>query len=429
MAFIGSGGKSTAMFQLARAYGDLVLLTTTTHLAEEQLGEADQTLLIQGSEDLPQRRDELEGEVVLLVGPHREEGRVGGLPGEALDQLLELVQNWGCPLLLESDGARKLPLKAPAEHEPALPDFIDSVVVVSGLSGLGQPLNENWVHRPDRFSALAEMPAETRISTEALVSVLVSDRGGLKDVPPGVRKMVLFNQIDAFPNWRSLKAYLPRLLEAYHAVGFSSLQDYLLLEVWERIAGVILAAGGSSRFGRSKQLLEWKGQTFIRNAAELGIQSGLSPVVVVTGAEREAAESELQDLDVEITHNASWSQGQSTSIVEGLKALPPHIGGVVFLLVDQPQIPPDLVEGLVGIHSRQKPAITSTRVKGRRANPVLFDRSLFPELIRLQGDVGGRVLFDDHQVVYLPWEDDRIGLDVDTPQALQQLKDQYSPPE
>lgn len=426
IAFVGAGGKTTAMFKLARSYRGLVLVTTTTHLAESQLSLADQWIRVEKVEDLPGEREEIVGQMVLFVGPRVGDGRVGGLSAGVLDGLKGLADQWNCPLLIEADGARRLPLKAPADHEPAVPEFVDGVVVVAGLSGLDKRLNEKWVHRPERFADLASISLGERITREGLLRVLVSPGGGLKGIPAQAWKMLLFNQIDAYPNWRSLLSYLPEILAQFHAVGFSVIEDGLILEVREKIAGVVLAAGGSSRLGKPKQLLDWKGKPFILRAAEIALQADLNPVIVVTGSAGNDAAKVLDHLDVEVIHNPDWSRGQSTSIQEGIRHLPPHLGGAVFLLVDQPQIPPDLVKKLVQAHARQLPPIVSARVNSRRANPVLFDHTLFPDLIDLQGDVGGRVLFNENRVFFVTWEDEAIGLDVDTLEEYQKLRELYS---
>lgn len=425
IAFVGSGGKTSAMFQLARAHEGLVLLTTTTHLAVNQLELADSYHMIQEEQDLPRSRSELTGEVVLLVGPSSEEGRVGGLGEAALDKLRRLAEQWDCPLLIEADGARKLPLKAPAAHEPAVPGFCTGVVVTAGLNGLGKPLGETWVHRPDRFAELSGIARGEKISIEALIKVAISPQGGLKDLPESSWKLLLINQIDTFPNWRSIKEHLPELLSGFHAVAFATLAGELVLEVHERIAGIVLAAGGSSRYGEAKQFLDWKGKPFIYQVAQTALEAELDPVLAVIGSERERAEQTLKDLPLEIVPNPEWEAGQSSSVKRGIEALPDHLGGVVFLLVDQPQIPADVIRDLLNRHARRLVPITALQIDGRKAHPVLFDRALFTDLKKIRGDTGGRLLFEHYQVDYLVHQDHRMGIDVDSPEDYQLLSDQF----
>ena len=95
------------------------------------------------------------------------------------------------PFLLEADGSRRLPLKAPAPHEPPIPPFVDSVLVVAGLSALGHSLDPEWVYQPDRFAALAGLAPGAPITPEGLVQVLRHPQGGLKNIPAGARRLAV----------------------------------------------------------------------------------------------------------------------------------------------------------------------------------------------------------------------------------------------
>ncbi|MCK4490431.1 MAG: putative selenium-dependent hydroxylase accessory protein YqeC, partial [Anaerolineales bacterium] len=218
VAIVGSGGKTTAMFQLARDFGSRVILSTTTHLAQDQLMQADRHITLEGLADLHSIEKELAGDILLFTGPEIETNRVKGPDQEILVQLSELADRWECPLLIEADGARQLPIKAPADHEPAIPEFVDTVIVVAGLSGLGKPLNENWVHRPEIFSDLVGVPLGSEVTSQLLAAALTSFRGGLKNIPASARKLLLINQLDSFPNWRTFHDHVPLFLSHYQAV-------------------------------------------------------------------------------------------------------------------------------------------------------------------------------------------------------------------
>ena len=97
-------------------------------------------------------------------------------------------------------------------------------------------------------------------------------------------------------------------------------------------------------------------------------------------------------------------------------------GGGIFLLADQPQVTPTILHALVEEHGPTLAPIIAPMVLDQRANPVLFDRVTFPDLMKLEGDAGGRGIFSKHRVSYLPWHDDAMLLDVDTPEHYQRLK-------
>jgi molybdenum cofactor cytidylyltransferase len=122
-----------------------------------------------------------------------------------------------------------------------------------------------------------------------------------------------------------------------------------------------------------------------------------------------------------LVHNPDWQAGQSSSLQAGLRLLPPQTGGAVFFLADQPQIPISLVRSLVETHATSLQPVVAPMVDGRRANPVLFDRITFPDLMALQGDVGGRALFAKYPVEWVPWHDSAVLLDVDTPEDYKKL--------
>jgi molybdenum cofactor cytidylyltransferase len=192
------------------------------------------------------------------------------------------------------------------------------------------------------------------------------------------------------------------------------MQRAVVFAVIERVAGIILAAGGSVRLGEPKQLLIWHDKPFIERVVLIARESGLWPIVVVTGAYRDQIEPTISNLSVQEVVNNDWEIGQSTSIQAGLEALPPDVGAVVFLLVDQPQVTPRLIQNLVEYHASSLAPIVAPQINGQRGNPVLFDRCTFPDLMDLKGDVGGRALFSRYSPSWVNWVDRKILHDVDT---------------
>jgi len=187
------------------------------------------------------------------------------------------------------------------------------------------------------------------------------------------------------------------------------------------VSGVILAAGAASRMGQPKLLLQWKGEPLICHAARTALQAGLDPVVVVTGSYAAKMQAALAGLSVRLVHNPDWQTGQSTSVRAGLAALPDHIQAVIFLLGDQPFVTAGLLLALVNTYARTRPTILAPFVGEKRANPVLFDRSIFPALGKLQGDAGARSIFAQYPPTPMPWPDERLLFDVDTPGDYQRL--------
>jgi molybdenum cofactor cytidylyltransferase len=189
----------------------------------------------------------------------------------------------------------------------------------------------------------------------------------------------------------------------------------------ESVAGIILAAGASQRMGQPKPLLLWRGKSFICHVARTALDAGLAPVVIVIGAHADEVRSALADLPVEIVYNPNWAEGQSTSVQAGLQSLPPETDAAIFLLADQPHIPAALVRALLEQHVQTRAPIVAPLIGEQRGNPVLFDRSTFPDLMSLHGDAGGRLIFSRYPAAYVPWHDPNLLLDVDTLEDYERL--------
>lgn len=418
VAFTGAGGKTTALFQLARQLTQPVIVTATTHLGVSQIRLADSHWMGTTPADLPDFSDSLRG-VMLVTGPV-DGDRTTGVSESLLYWLREVSISQNIPLLIEADGSRQLPLKAPADHEPVIPEFVDTVIVVAGLSGLGKPLTDEYVHRPELFARLSGLRSGETVSPEAVVRVLTHPAGGLKGIPDGARRVALLNQADT-PELQSIGGKMAQeLLTGFDSVVVGTLKRENV-QTFEHTAGIILAAGEAKRYGQPKQLLDWRGKPFVRAAAETALAAGLSPVVVVTGANAEAVASAVQDLPLTIIHNPDWQSGQSSSLQAGLHALSPKNGSALFLLADQPQVTPTVLRALAERHSLDLCPIVAPQVQGQRANPVLFDRVTFPDLMVLTGDVGGRAIFSRFPVTYLPWHDEGLLADIDTPEDYRRL--------
>jgi len=446
IAFIGAGGKTTAIFQLARRLPLPVIVTATSHLGTWQIRFADQHIVTETPAPLEELEHGLKG--VILV--------TGKIDGDRTKPINHNLMNWlqqfcgyhSIPLLIEADGSRGRPLKAWAEHEPPIPSFVELIVQVVGLTGLGKPLSDEYVHRPEIFAELSGLRIGELVTQDSLVRVLTHLEGGQKNIPINARRVALLNQTDTHELQSVAQGLARALIPAYHSVIISSLEQEKIFAVHEPVAGIILAAGESTRFGQPKQLLDWKGQPFVHAVAKTALEAGLSPVVVVTGANAKQVELSVRDLNVTIVGNEEWKSGQGSSIKVGILSLPPiplpasttlalhssspdalsgarmgegKVGGAIFLLADQPQVTTSIIRALVEKHAEGLYPIVAPMVMNQRANPVLFDQVTFPDLTNLEGDVGGRAIFHKHRVEYLPWHDERLLLDVDTPEMYQRL--------
>jgi len=193
-------------------------------------------------------------------------------------------------------------------------------------------------------------------------------------------------------------------------------------EAGQRVAGLVLAAGRSTRMGGPNKLLEdINGKPLVRIATEQVLASRAKPVVVVTGHQRERVERALDGLPVTFVHNPDYAEGLSTSLKAGVAAVPADADGAIVCLGDMPQVSAKLIDRLIAAFDPARGAlVVIPTIDGKRGNPVLWSRRFFPDLLAVEGDVGARHLIGGYAeaVTEVPLDDGGALIDVDTPEAL-----------
>ncbi len=202
MSLVGAGGKTSLLFHLASelgAEGCPVLVTTTTHLADprdETDAFAGTVLLLpalERADDAAQIPAPAPGVTLLVARPDEPPRKLKGIDPS---HVARLATAWPF-VLVEADGARRLPIKAPAEHEPVVPAGTRVTVGVLGLDALGWPMDERTVHRPERFAAVTGCAAGEPIGWSHVVALARHPEGLFK----GARgaRVALLNKVDEAP--------------------------------------------------------------------------------------------------------------------------------------------------------------------------------------------------------------------------------------
>lgn len=191
-----------------------------------------------------------------------------------------------------------------------------------------------------------------------------------------------------------------------------------------QVAAIVLAAGTSQRMGMPKQLMPLGDKTLLEHALANVRGADVSEIILVLGASAEEIEQKVSTDGLKIVINSLYEQGMGTSIRAGLAALEPSTRAVLVMLADQPFVRPSTLNQLISYHREHAPQITIPLYKGFRGNPVLLDRSVFPELTALAGDVGCRAIFGSHTegIHKVPVNDIGVLLDIDTLDDLRHLR-------
>ena len=190
------------------------------------------------------------------------------------------------------------------------------------------------------------------------------------------------------------------------------------------IVGIVLAAGRSARMApRNKLLMPIGGMPMIRRVTASVLESGVSPVVVVTGYEADRIVEALNGLDVTSVTNPSYADGISTSLKAGLETVSPTADGVLICLGDMPEIEIPVIHALLAAFTGPD-AICVPVHRGRRGNPVLWGRKYFAEMMALTGDAGAKPLMARYtnSPIEVEVATDSIFEDVDSPADLARLK-------
>lgn len=189
------------------------------------------------------------------------------------------------------------------------------------------------------------------------------------------------------------------------------------------VAGVLLAAGTSSRMGRDKMLVEVGGESLLRGAARRAADAGLDPVLVVLGEGRVDHAGELDGLAVTVIANDDPEAGKSRSMKLGIGAVPDDAAAAVVMLADMPLVTAEMIATLIDRYRAGEAPIVASVYGDVHAPPVLYDRSKFGELLAMQGRGCGKAVVKANADVVetVEWPEKAL-TDVDRPDDLARVR-------
>lgn len=200
ITLVGGGGKTTLMFRLAvelASSEETVLTTTTTKIFEPSQEQSAHIVVSEAPEEVLRKSAAL-----LHHSPHvtaaRERlvsnGKLAGFEPSAIETFMKKGPfRW---ILVEGDGAARKPLKAPAEHEPVIPECSTCVIAVVGLDVIGQALDDLWVFRAELYSNVTGIPLGSPVTEGSVTRVILDDNGLMKGCPPEARRIVFLNKAE-----------------------------------------------------------------------------------------------------------------------------------------------------------------------------------------------------------------------------------------
>ena len=429
VAIVGGGGKSSLMFALAADLPEPVVLSTTTRIFAAQMQQAAHTLFY--SPKIPS--DEFLSQLQTAVAKHGRCLVVGAVAGEkAIGVPATLpVAIWRQPfvrtVIVEADGSRMRPIKAPAAHEPVVPSGSSHVVPVVGVDALEMPLAMT-AHRPELVAALLgiETPFaghEYHLTPEDVAVLLSHPQGGAKNLPAGAKFIPFLNKVHT-PIMRQLADQIAGYLlqeRRVRRVVIGAMQPVPIIHaVWRRVTAVVLAAGRSQRMGGTKQLLPWGETTVLGQTLRTLRETSVTEILVVSGHDAARVEAAAAAEDVQTVYNPDYIAGEMLSSLQtAVRALSADVEAVLVVLADQPMVPVGAIELLLTVYREEEVALVAPTFTGQRGNPVLIDRRFFPELLELQPGEAPRHLLRRHHaaLVTVPVTSAAVLRDLDSPEA------------
>lgn len=422
VAFIGAGGKTSTLvglgYELQQA-GWRVLATTTTRIGQDQLQFMPYTMHYNAGSEAISAALTAHGFVFLY--DEIRDSKVYGPGVEWIPYLLDTVDS--DVLLIEADGARGLPLKAPHEHEPVIPAEASLVVPMVSLAVVGEPLDEEHVYNPKPIIDKYGFQPGSLVRSPWVAQVLRDEELSLRGIPDEARVVGFINQTPEKGYLRARARMIARLaLQSgrFHSVVLGSVRGMEpVYEVQRSVGAVVLAAGMSTRMGQPKVLLPWtERRTIIEHIVEQLIHSRIDHIVVVTGHNADEVKALVKPLGARVVFNRGYKTGEMLSSLKvGLRALPEHVAAGLVVLGDQPRLQTRVIYNVLKAYAEGAGEIVAPSYQMRRGHPILIARRFWPELMSLKRSAAPRDVINAHQdsIAYVEVDTDSVLRDIDTP--------------
>ena len=200
ISLVGGGGKTTLMFRLAAELAHIeetVLTTTTTKIFEPSEEQSAHIIVSEDPEEVLRNSAAFLRHTAHITAARERLVSKGKLAGFKPSTIEFFMKKGGFRwVLVEADGAARKPIKAPAEHEPVIPECSTCVIAVVGLDAIGKPLDDRWVFRPQFYSQVTGISLGSPVTERSVAAVILADKGLMKGCPPDAKRMVFLNKAE-----------------------------------------------------------------------------------------------------------------------------------------------------------------------------------------------------------------------------------------
>jgi len=421
ISFVGAGGKTSLITALALSLRKefSVAITTTTHMCPAD-DKRFLNHLFNNDKFIATLNNLKEGNrIPVFFSSIDSEGK--GLPPTSKD--IQTIASLFDVVLIEADGARGKSIKFPRVHEPVVPDLSRKVVLVAGLDILGKKISDDLVFHPELFKDKG-WDSETVITWQVLRNILYSSNSYL-DKLQGKDVFLVLNKSDLIDESITQSAQLIYHENIKSIILSSVTADGLKLEQIDNsgmsVIGILLAAGRSLRYGSPKLTDTFHSRPLFLHSFKSANESNLDKLIVVTGEtgnELIKMAHNIPNNRAEFIRNPQSAKGISSSIKIALGKIMksnPN-AAIMIMLADMPYVTSELINNVLGEFRNSSASISAPFIEGRNAHPVIFHHLLFPELLKLEGDHGGKEIIMEHidWVKKIPLASVSSQIDIDT---------------
>ncbi|MBI4835591.1 MAG: putative selenium-dependent hydroxylase accessory protein YqeC [Planctomycetes bacterium] len=401
VSFVGAGGKTSLITAFAQSLRERfsVAITTTTHMHPVNNSRFQNHLLDNNNSFNTLENLKNKSQIPVFFSSLDSDGK--GLPPVAKD--IKAIASLFDIVLVEADGARGKSLKIPRAHEPAVPDCSKKVILVVGMDILGKKISDDLVFHPELFKDKG-MDSETLITWQVLRDILYASDSYLAKLQ-GKDIFLALNKSDLVDESATQSAQLMYHENIKSIILSSVTTDGLKSEEVNNsktpVIGILLAAGQSVRYGSPKLIDTFRSQPLFWHSFKAANGSKLDKLIVVVGEigdELIKMASNIPDNRAEFIRNPQPSKGMLSSIKIALeKVMRAYPGSaVMIMLADMPYVTSDLINTVLRAFHDSAAPVSSPFIDGRNAHPVIFHPVMFPELLNLKSERGGKEIIMSH---------------------------------